>query len=256
MKNILITGGSSGIGAEIVRRFASEGYNVAISYRSNEAGAKQVANDIEAIGVQCFVQQAELGSETAAKQLVQSVVDTLGRVDVVVNNAGGYIDGDEWDGTEQVWTETLSQNLVSVMNVSKYAAHEFKKQKSGVLINIASRHGMTGHADAVAYSAAKAGVINLTGAYAELLAPDSRAVAISPGAVNTGYWLTAPADELAEAKEQMPAGRLVEPTEVADTVFYVVAEDGKELNGTNIVVDGTQYLSAQRSGLSAHEAQA
>jgi len=124
------------------------------------------------------------------------------------------------------------------MSVSKYVIPFFQKQRSGVLLNIASRHGMMGDYEALSYAAAKAGVINITEAYAKLLAPHARANTISPGAVNTGYWRTAPEDELQEAIATNPMGRLVETSEVAAMALHLASDNAAVINGQNIVVDG------------------
>ena len=238
MKTVLITGGSSGIGAETAEVFAKAGYNVAISYNINEAGAKEVAQKIESHGVKALVKQAELSKEENAKELVSAVVEEFGTLEVLVNNAGGYIDGDEWDGTDEVWMQTMGQNLISVMNVSKYAIEIFQKQKSGNVVSVASRHGLAGQYDTFAYSAAKAGVINITQGYAKLLAPYGRANSVSPGAVKTGYWLTAPQDELAEELKEAPLERLVETNEIAEAVLYLASDKASAVTGHNLVVDG------------------
>ena len=237
MKTVLITGGSSGIGAETAKLFAQDGYVVAISYNTNSNGAEKVVDEITNNGGTAISFQAELSKEVLAKELVEFVHKELGRIDVLVNNAGAYIDGDEWHGTEVIWLQTLAQNLVSVMNVSKYCIPIFEGQQSGTMVNIASRLGLSGSHEELAYGAAKAGVINITQGYAKLLAPYGRANSVSPGAVNTGYWLTAPRDELEETVRNKPLGRLIEPIEVANAILYLGTSRSASTTGQNLVVN-------------------
>lgn len=237
MKTVLITGGSSGIGAETAKLFADEGYNVALTYNTNKEGVENVVSEINAKDVKAVAFQAELSKEESAKQLIEAVHKEFGQIDVLVNNAGKYINGDEWDGTEKIWSQTLAQDLVSVMNVSKYVIPIFQDQRSGVMVNVASRLGMSGSHEEVAYGAAKAGVINITQGYAKLLAPYGRANSVSPGAVNTGYWLTAPKAELEETLANKSLGKLIEPKEVANAILYLATDRSASTTGQNLVVN-------------------
>ena len=241
-KVAIITGSSSGIGAETALAFAKEGANVVVTYKENKVGADEVARKIKEIGGEVLVVQADLINESDAKNVVEKTMQELGKIDVLVNNAGRYIDGDEWDGGAEIWTKSLQQNLVSVMNMSKYAIEIFQKQNSGVIVNIASRYAAQGQYDAISYAAAKAGVVNITQAYAKLLAPFGRANAVSPGAVSTGYWLSAPKEELNATIAQVPLGKLVEPKDVAETVLLLASDKASYITGQNMFVDGGYNL--------------
>ena len=122
-KTVLITGGSSGIGAATAIMFAKNGANVAITYKDNKEGAERVAAEIEKLGQKALTIQADLINEVEAKNAVNETIRKFGRIDILVNNAGRYIDGDEWNGPSEVWVKSLQQNLVSVMNVSKQRTH-------------------------------------------------------------------------------------------------------------------------------------
>ena len=161
-KVVIVTGGSSGIGEATAMLFAKEGASLVISYKVNKSGAEKVAHQIEMAGGYVFIFQADLIIEREAEELVKFTLEKFNRVDILVNNAGRYIDGDEWDGSSNIWIKSLEQNLVSVMNVSKYVIKEFQKQQSGVVINVASRHSISGQSDSLSYAAAKAGVVNVT----------------------------------------------------------------------------------------------
>jgi 3-oxoacyl-[acyl-carrier protein] reductase len=229
-KIVLITGGSSGIGAATALLFAKNKANVIITYKENNEGADKVVKEIERLGQRALAIQANLINEEEAKKVVDGVAEQFGTIDILVNNAGRYINGDEWNGSAGIWVESLQQNLVSVMNISKYAVDIFQKQKSGVMISVASRHGIHGMSDGLSYSAAKSGVINISEIYAKLLTPFGRSNAVSPGAVRAGYWLTAPKDEL-EAQ-----GKLIEPEMVAKKILFLASDEAKETNGQNISI--------------------
>ena len=235
-KVVIITGGSSGIGAATAIVFAENGYDVAITYKDNIAGAEDLSEKIKALGQKVVVVEADLRLEDEAKKIVDEVTKELGRVDVLVNNAGGYIKGDEWDGSFDAWIDTFKQNIVSVMNMSKYVCKIFEQQQSGVIVNIASRYSVSGNPEAPAYSAAKSGVVNLTQSYAKLLAPFGRANSISPAAANAGYWLSAPKDELEATISKSPFGKLVEPKEVAGLVLFLASDKASKITGQNILI--------------------
>ncbi len=237
-KIVIITGASSGIGAETALAFAKEGANLVITYKENKAGAEEIASKIIQTGSRAVIIQADLINESDAKKVINKTLQEFGKLDVLVNNAGRYIDGDEWNGSAEIWTKSLQQNLVSVMNMSKYAIEIFQQQKSGVIVNISSRYSAQGQYDAISYSAAKAAVANITQAYAKLLIPFGRANAISPGPVNTGYWLTASKEELESTLENIPLGKLIETKDVAEMVLFLSSDKAKNITGQNIFVDG------------------
>lgn len=235
-KIILITGGSSGIGKATALLFAEKGANIAITYKNNKAGAESVVKEIQNKGRKAIAIKANLIKEKATRKAVEKTLKEFGKIDVLVNNAGRYVQGDEWDGPSEAWVASLQQNLVSMMNVAKYVIPVFQNQKSGVMINTASRHGVQGHADAVSYSAAKAGVINITQSYAELLSPFARVNSVSPSATNAGYWLTAPKEELDQVLASRPNHKLVEPETVAQKIVYLASDEAKDITGQNFLV--------------------
>ncbi len=227
MKTVLLTGGSSGIGRATALLFAKNGFDVSFTYMSNKIGADEVVKEIENFGQKSLAIQADLINEAEAKKVVDETIKKFGKIDVLVNNAGRYIDGDEWNGSADIWTKSLQQNLILMMNISKYAVEIFQKQKSGIMISIASRHGVHGASDALSYSAAKAGVINITEIYSKLLAPYGRANTVSPGPVMAGYWLRAPKDEV-EAQ-----GKFIEVEKVAEKILFLASDEAKDITGQN-----------------------
>jgi 3-oxoacyl-[acyl-carrier protein] reductase len=230
-KIAIITGGSSGIGAETVKLFAMNGASVVLTYKTNKKGAESILNEIKKIGVDGLIIKADLIKDRQAKKVVELTLKKFGRIDILVNNAGRYIDGDEWNGRAKVWIKSLEQNLVSVMSMSKYVLAVFLKQKTGVMVNVASRYSIDGQYDSLSYSAAKAGIVNITQGYAKLLTPFGRANTVSPYATRAGYWLTAPKEEL-----DMKKNKLIEPIEVAKKILFLASDKAKDLNGQNFFV--------------------
>jgi 3-oxoacyl-[acyl-carrier protein] reductase len=229
-KTILITGASSGIGEVTALMFAKEGANIVFTYKSNKEGADNVLAKIQELGQGALAIQADLGNENEAHEVIEKTMKEFGSIDILVNNAGRYIDGDEWKGSSDIWIKSLQQNLVSAMNVSKYVLEVFLKQQNGVMVNVASRYSTDGQFDALAYSASKAALVNITESYSKLLKPFGRANAISPGAVKVGYWLRAPQEEL-EAQ-----GKLIEPEDVAKKILFLASDESKDVTGQNFPI--------------------
>lgn len=236
-KVIIITWASSWIWAETALLFANEGVNIVITYKENRKGAEEIGKQINDIWSKVFIVQADLMSEIEAKVVIDKTIQEFGKIDILINNAGRYIDGDEWNGNNEIWIKSLQQNLVSVMNISKYAIEQFQKQKSWVIVNISSRYSIQGQFDALAYSTAKAWIANLTQSYAKLLAPYWRVNAVSPWAVNTGYWLRAPKEELEKNLWEIPLNKLAEPIDIAEMVLFLASEKAKYITWQNIFVD-------------------
>jgi 3-oxoacyl-[acyl-carrier protein] reductase len=243
-KVVLVTGSSRGIGKAIALIFAKQGAKVIVNYSKSEKEANEVVKEInkisEGIAIKC-----DVSNEVAVKRMIEKIIQKYGRLDILINNVGKYIDGDEWMGSSKIWEKTLKQNLISAMNTSKYAAKIFLKQKSGDIVNIASRHSVSGKVDATAYAASKAGMVSITQAYAKLLTPFGRANSVSPGATKAGYWITAPIEEIKETISNMHEKRLIEPEEIANVVLSLFSEKYSKVNGQNIVVDGSKEVKCQ-----------
>jgi NAD(P)-dependent dehydrogenase (short-subunit alcohol dehydrogenase family) len=123
-----------------------------------------------------------------------------------------------------------------MMSISKYVIDIFQKQKSGIIVSVASRQGKSGNSDAFSYGAAKAGVINITQSYAKLLVPFGRANSVSPGAVNSGYWLTAPKEEIEDDLKIEPFHKFSEPEDVAETILFLASDKSSMITGQNVSV--------------------
>jgi 3-oxoacyl-[acyl-carrier protein] reductase len=237
-KTILITGSSKGIGKATALRFAKDGNNIVINYLTDKDGAEEIVLEIKKLGSKAVAIQADVTKEDEAKRLVDSSIQEFKTIDVLINNVGGYIDGDEWNGSTQVWKDTFDKNIVSTLNVSKFVIPIFQANQKGTIINLSSRYCNDGQVDAIAYAASKAAIVNITNTYAKLLAPFGTANSIAPGPVNTGYWLRAEKSEIEENLNMIPLKSFVEPIEVADLIHYLCSDSAKMITGQNIFIDG------------------
>ncbi len=236
-KIVLITGGSSGIGKTTALMFAQYGANVIIIYKNNKKGADQTLNEIKKFGKTATAIKVDLTNDKQIKNVINIIIKKFGKIDILINNAGTYINGDEWNKSSKIWLKSFEQNLLSMMNISKYVVEIFLKQKNGIMINISSRLGLDGAYDAIAYSAAKAGVINITQSYAKLLSKFGRANSICPGPVNAGYWLTAPKQELKKMLTIIPKHKLIEPQKIAEKIIFLASDKSKNINGQNFIIN-------------------
>lgn len=236
-KVVLITGGSSGIGKATAIHFAEHGANVSFSFKDNQVGAEETLKILQEHGVKAQTIKADLTKDQQAQNLVQTTINEFGHIDILINNAGRYIEGDEWNGNADTWAKSIQQNLISVMSVSKYTVEHMQSRNQGVIVNVASRHGFNGQHDALTYASAKAGIINITQAYAKIMSPWGRANSVAPGAVRAGYWVTAPHNELQENIDGTLLKQFVEPKDIAQTIIFLSSQQSRMITGQNIVID-------------------
>ena len=180
MKNVLITGGSRGIGRAMVELFASSGYSVAFTYKSSENEAKSLAEATGAIAI-----KADSASESDILYAVNTAISELGSIDCLINNAGVSSFSLFTDITLDMWNEHLAVNLTGAFLYSKAVIPGMVARKEGRIINITSMWGITGSSCEVHYSTAKAGLIGMTKALAKELGPSGITVnAIAPGLIS------------------------------------------------------------------------
>ena len=238
---VLVTGGSRGIGAGIALRFAEAGADVAISYHANQAAAEAVAGRIRAQGRRAFALSADLAGEDDARRLVSEAAAELGRLDVLVNNAGAYPVQPLLDMTAADWDRVVDANLRSVFLCTQAAALQMIGQEpaGGAIVNIASieaENPAPGHSH---YDAAKAGVLMHTRAAASELGPHGiRVNAVSPGLIWSASLEADWPDGVARWKRAAPLGRLGQPEDVADACLFLASSAARWITGANLLVDG------------------
>lgn len=242
----IVTGAGSGIGRAIALRFAEEGADIVIVYSRNDANAQESAHMIEALGRRATVCKADVSDGPAVARVVDQVVETLGRIDCLVNNAGIYMSASLFDMTEELWDRVLDVDLKSVYLCTQAVARYWRKAgRGGKVINIGSVHGIRSWQGLVAYAAAKTGMISLTRTTALELAPYNINVnLVSPGAIAVGgnSERTSDAEFMAQVKREIPLGRMGEGEEVAHLVLFLASDESNYITGTEIVIDGGLLL--------------
>jgi NAD(P)-dependent dehydrogenase (short-subunit alcohol dehydrogenase family) len=236
-KNVLVTGGASGIGQATAARFLEEGCAVCVIDRSaeNRARAGVELPDLAAII------DADVSDRRQVPVAFQHAIDRMGSVDVLINNAGISIRHDFLEITQQEWDAVLSVNLTGVFNVAQTAARHMKEKGGGVILNTASTAGTTGYPHYADYSASKGGVIALTLAMALELAPAIRVNAIAPGYVLTPMQRAEYSEDmLAAVNRKIPMGRHAKPEEIAALFAFLASDDAAFATGQVYVMDGAE----------------
>lgn len=261
-KVALITGAASGIGAATARRLAREGARVVIA-DINEAGAKQVAEDIQRAGGVAIVVRADVSDPREVEAMTARAVEAFGRLDILHNNATLVEVGQIAHLTFEGWNRTLAVNLTGTFLGMKQALPVMRGHGGGAIVNTASISGLAGDYGLAAYNAAKAGVVNLTRAAAvEFARYRIRVNCICPGAIETPllgsllgdndpvpHWILARAGRSIPSAEQRqrfrerlvkahPLGRLGSPDEIAAVACFLASDDASFITGAAIVADG------------------
>jgi 2-hydroxycyclohexanecarboxyl-CoA dehydrogenase len=239
-RTAIVTGGASGIGAAAARRLAAEGARVAVA-DLDESGARAVAGEID--GIALYVDVAAAASVRACVALA---IEELGRVDVLVNNAGTDRFAFFVDTDEDLWDHVLGVNLRGVLAVTHAVLPGMQAQGGGAIVNVASEAGRVGSQGSATYSAAKAGVIGFTKAIArESARYNVRSNAVAPGPIETPL-LNGVAERLGEIGARLKQGmidatamhRSGEPEEVAAAIAYLASDDASYVTGQTLNVSG------------------
>ena len=246
-KNVLITGGSRGIGRACAKLFAELNANVIITYKTNAEEAEKTIKSLNTNGTHTSF-QLDLTKPASIEKMFAEVLTEFNQLDVLVNNAGIFIEHkineisfEEW---QQAWTETINTNLIGVSNLCFFAARQMMQQQYGKIVNISSRGAFRGEPDHPAYGASKAGLNAMSQSLAVALAPHNVTIGIiAPGFVQTDMTVDYLQSEQGEViKKQSPFNRVATPEEVARLVA-VFASDGFEFTSGGIVdINGASYL--------------
>jgi 3-oxoacyl-[acyl-carrier protein] reductase len=244
--NVLVTGGSRGIGREISWMFAEAGARVALHYRANAEAAQQTLESLHGDGH--FAVQGDLSQMESAQHIYKETVAAFGQVHVLVNNAGIYeehpFDDTNFENWLALWERTLQTNLLSAAHLSYLFGKHMVANGGGRIVNVSSRGAFRGEPTAPAYGASKAGMNAMGQSLAQALAPHGVYVhTVAPGFVETDM----AADILAgprgdDIRNQSAVGRVATPEEVARTVLFCAAPGTEFLTGCIIDVNGASYL--------------
>ena len=245
-RGVLVTGASRGIGRAIATTFAEAGDRVAVHYGRSQELAEEVASSLPGEGH--VVVQADMADAEAVRKMVDSAAGRLGRLDVLVNNAGIFVahppletSYEEW---QETWARTLATNLTGAANATFCAVPHMIAAGGGAVVNVSSRGAFRGEPANPAYGASKAGLNAFGQSMALALAPhDIRVGTVAPGFVQTEM-----AREVLDGPEgdavrsQSPFGRVAKPEEVASAVFWLASEGARFSTGTIVDVNGASYL--------------
>lgn len=233
MKNVLITGGSRGIGAECVRQFAARGYRVYFFYNKSESEAQKIMSETDAVGIKCDI--SDCNEIKRASDKIKSECS----IDILVNNAAIAQIKMFQDITESDFDNMFDTNIKGPFMVTKEFIDGMLHNKYGRIINISSMWGETGGSCEVHYSASKAAVIGFTKALAKEVAPSGITVnCVSPGVIGTEMNSHLTEDELSEIAEETPISRIGSPAEVAAAVIYFAEDNSGFTTGTVLPVNG------------------
>jgi 3-oxoacyl-[acyl-carrier protein] reductase len=241
-KAALVTGGISGIGLATVERFARCGATVAVNHLDDDPRAEGVLAELRAAGYQVVAAEGNVAKPREAERMALEAIDTLGGLDILINNAGtpatispiDFADLDRLD--EEFWQAILSTNLVGPFRCA-HAAAPALRAAHGAIVNTASVAGLDQPGSSIAYGASKAGLINLTKSLARALAPEVRVNAVAPGLVDSPWTREWPEARKRATVERTLLKRMVHPEDIADAMLFLVAGTGM-VTGQTLVVDG------------------
>jgi len=234
----LVTGGARGIGREIALTFAQEGAEVAL-FDVNPEPLAQTATELEALGRRCLGVVVDVTDGKQVDEGVAKVLDKLGRIDILINNAGITKDGLLIRMDDAQWDRVLNINLKGTFLCTRAVAKHMLKQRRGRIVSIASIVGLIGNPGQANYAASKAGIIGLTKAVAKELASRGVTVnAIAPGFIKTEMTEALPEQAKQRLAEAIPMGTLGEPKDVAQAALFLVSEAARYITGHVLVVDG------------------
>jgi 3-oxoacyl-[acyl-carrier protein] reductase len=239
----LVTGGSGGIGKSICATLAQSGATVAIGYGTNERGARDTLSACQGKGL---IVQGDVGNPDQCRRIVETVVEQLGRIDLVVNNASiAEKDGPDmpFDARVSHWRHIIDVNLMSAVHIAHEAIPHMRRQGGGKIVTIASRSAFRGETEYLAYAASKAAQVNLTRSLARTCAGDNILVyCVAPGFIEAGMGVDEIAEHEAEIRSQIPSGRIGTAEDVANVVLFLASDLSNYMTGSTLDVNGGSYL--------------
>lgn len=234
MKTAFVTGGSRGIGAEIVRALCRDGYKVAFTYKSSLKEAQALERECGAIAI-----MADSANRADVAAAAKEAEEKLGGVGLLVNNAAVSSFSLLTDISDEEWDNTLAVNLTAPFLYCRALIPGMVSRKEGRIINISSVWGLVGSSCEAHYSATKAALIGLTKALAKELGPSGITVnAIAPGVINTAMNAALDEQAMAELTDGTPLMRIGEPSEVARAVLFLAGEGGSFITGETLNISG------------------
>lgn len=234
----LVTGGTRGIGESICVMLKDAGYTVAANYGGNDDAAREFT---ERTGISAF--KFDVGSFEDVERGIGEIEQSLGPVEVLINNAGITRDGTMHRMNFERWDQVIQTNLASCFNTSRAVIEGMREREFGRIVNIGSVNGQAGQYGQVNYAAAKSGIHGFTKALAQEGASKGITVnAIAPGYVETDMVRAVPEDVLKKIIRTIPVGRLGKPEDIARSVMFLVADDATFITGSTLSINGGQHM--------------
>ena len=242
-KVVLVTGATRGIGKQIAVTFAKEGYNVAVNYRTENENLENLKKEIEGLGVKCLAVKGDVSNYEECQDIAKEIIEKLGQIDVLVNNAGITKDTLFLRMKEEDFKQVIDVNLIGTFNMTKAVTTYMVKAKSGRIINLSSVVGISGNAGQANYASSKAGIIGFTKSLAKELASRNILVnAVAPGFITTDMTSVLKEDVKESILNNIPLKREGKPEEVANVVKFLASEDSSYITGQVINIDGGMLM--------------
>ncbi len=238
-RTALITGAATGIGRETAKRFAAEGWNVAVHYNSSETAAQSLTDELKARHASAIKVQADVRDPYAVKAMVEKVCRAFTRIDTLVCGAGIAQQKLFTDITAREWDDMFDVNVKGVFHCCQAVLPGMISRKAGSIVNVSSMWGDVGASCEVHYSAAKAAVIGLTKALAKEVGPSGiRVNCVAPGVIATAMTANLDEDAIAAIKEETPLGVIGSPRDVADAIYYFASDRAAFVTGQVLDISG------------------
>ena len=242
-RTALVTGGGRGIGRACCIKLAEAGADVAINYRSNDAAARETAGLVEAAGRNAHVVRADVSVQDDVQRMVAEVEESLGPVDLLVNNAGVFDFGPHDEVTHELWQRTLDCNLTGPYFVIWALKRGMIERGFGRIVNMSSISALNPRPMSIAYAVSKAGLVSLTQSLAVALAGHGiRINAVAPGLIDTDILEGVAPDKLDALIKATPIPRMGTPAEMAEVVLFLLSERSSFMTGQTLVASGGRVL--------------
>lgn len=239
MKNVIITGAMSGMGFEASKLFVSRGVDVMMVDMNEVDGALAEVNAAAKDGAQAYFCQCNLTVAKEVEAMTKFAIQTFGKIDSLINNAGIFLKGRLHEIDEEGWDKVFAVDVKSILLTGKYIIPHMMENGCGTIVNTASVSGMYGDYNMASYNAAKGAVVNLTRAMALDYGKDGiRTNAVSPSACATPMFLKNPQETIDQFCDANPLGRICTPVEVAKTMYFLASDESSSTNGAIITVTG------------------
>lgn len=239
----LVTGGSRGIGRAIALELADKGLDIVINNSKNEEEGNKVVDEIKKKGRQALYVKADVADFKQVEKMMEKIISTFGRIDVLINNAGIILDKKLHNMTEEMWDKVISINLKGLFNCTKLAVKFIQTQGKGRIVNISSISGKVGYYGQANYAASKGGMIAFTKSVAREYAPYGITVnTILPGLIETDILKVMPPDILQSQIKTIPLGRMGKPEEIAKLVSFLTSDDAAYITGESIKITGGMHM--------------